>query len=90
MDKATLWRSGHPEYQCGNTHIERCSAYNIETLQDAYRYVISQYSDHWDKYPDSAPPYIEHKTKGWKLFFFDTKSKAEEKTQSICFEYFSK
>lgn len=79
----TLWKTGHPVYQCGNTHVERCTAYDVESLQEAYHNVISQHSKYWNKYPEANPPYIEHVLKGWKLYFYPTKEEAEEKTQSV-------
>lgn len=83
MEKITLWRTGHPVYQCGNTHVDRCAAYNVDSLQEAYEDVINQHSEHWNKYPDANPPYIEHKLKGWKLFFYQTREEAEEVTYSL-------
>ena len=83
MENIELWRTGHPVYQCGNTHVERCVAYNVTSVQEAYHDVIGQHSKHWNKYPNATPPYIEHELKGWKLYFYPTKKDAEEATYSL-------
>lgn len=87
MEKMTLWMTGHPIYQCRNTHVEECAAYDVETLQEAYCDVVNQYSEHWFKYPQANPPYVEHKTMGWKLFFYPTREEAEATTYSLWGKY---
>lgn len=83
MGRTTLWRTGHPVYQCGNTHVEQCAAYDVNTLQEAYEYVLNQHSEYWIGHPEADPPYMEHFEKGWKLFFYPTKDEAEEATYSM-------